>query len=52
MQIPTVKHWIEVQDSYKSMKGIGTPQEDHRKTNLYHWEFSKMEAPTKDSGSG
>jgi hypothetical protein len=37
MQIPTVKHWIDIGDFYarvpkglKALKGLATPQEDER----------------------
>jgi hypothetical protein len=57
MQIPTVKHWVEVGDSYGRVGGrtegperdgnsIGRPTDS---TKLTPWELSETESPIKKS---
>ena len=56
MQIPTVKHGMEVRDSYRRVRSrmegtegdynpIGRPTVS---TNLYLWELPQTEPPTKE----
>ena len=56
MQIPSAKHWKELEDSYRSVRGKiegnegneNTTGKPTQSTNLDLWEFSETEPPTKE----
>ena len=57
MQIPSAKHWKELEDSYRRVRGKiegnegneNTTGKPTQSTNLDLWEFSETEAPTKEN---